>query len=229
MYSKVELYNEPEKKMEQMVELHYSEMTSFQHSFLCGLIKEKKPRKIVEIGVSAGGTTALILQCLKMLNVEAEMYSVDLMKRWYQNEKYETGFAAKKMIKDLKDKIYHSLLVGNSIPFFLEKIGNNIDFLILDTTHTLPGEYLDFIVSLPFLKEGCVVVMHDTIENHLVCRDTEVATKLLFDVVRADEKYYMWEEKINLSGLPNIAAFKVGKETKENEREILSAMTISWG
>ena len=56
-------------------------MTSFQHSFLCGLMKENRPKKIVEVGVSAGGTTGVILHCLKMLNIKSEMYSVDLEER----------------------------------------------------------------------------------------------------------------------------------------------------
>lgn len=74
MHKSVELYCEPEEKV---ANLHYSEMTSFQHAFLGGLIKENRSRKIVEVGVSAGGTTGLIYYCLKLLNIEAEMYSVD--------------------------------------------------------------------------------------------------------------------------------------------------------
>lgn len=97
MYQSVELYSKPE---EGITNLQYSEMTSFQHAFLCGLIKENRPNKIVEVGVSAGGTTGVVLQCLKMLNIKATMYSVDLSERWYRNESYETGFAVKEMGKD---------------------------------------------------------------------------------------------------------------------------------
>lgn len=93
----------------------------------------------------------------------------------------------------------------------------------------MPGEYLDFIVCLPFLKDGCVVVMHDTIENHLTYGDHEIATKLLLDMVRAKEKYYMLEEGIDIAGLPNIATFKVGVETRLNIRDVFSAMTMPWG
>lgn len=229
MYRTVELYEQPEKMMGKEGVLRYSEMTSFQRAFLCGLIKEKRPKKIVEVGVSAGGTTALILQCLKLQNIKSEMYSVDLMGQWYLNKNYATGFAAAEILEGLKEEIIHQFLFGQPIPFFLKKIGKDIDFLILDTAHSLPGEYLDFIACLPFLKEGCVVVMHDTIENHLTYRDCEIATKLLFDVVRANDKYYMPEEKIDIAAFPNIAAFIVGKETKDNVRDLFSSMTISWG
>lgn len=226
MFRTVELFSQPEDFLKEKINLFYSEMTTFQRSFLCGLIKEKRPKKIVEIGVSAGGTTALILQCLQILDMEAEVYSVDLMKKWYMNKNYETGFIAKELV--LSKSIKHKFLLGDSIPFFIEQIGKDIDFLILDTTHRLPGEYLDFIVCLPFLKDGCTVVMHDTIENHLTYEDREIATKLLLDVVRAEDKYYMWEEGINIAGLPNIAAFKVEKETRLNVRDLFSAMTVPW-
>ena len=35
------------------------------------------------------------------------------------------------------------------------------DFLFLDSTHVSPGEILNFIESLPFLKENVIVVIHD--------------------------------------------------------------------
>ena len=125
--------------------------------------------------------------------------------------------------------IKHQFLLGHSIPFFLEQIGKDIDFLILDTTHSLPGELLDFVVCLPYLKNGCIVVLHDAIENLLTCRDAEVATKLLFDTVTATDKYLMWEEGANVGGFPNIVAFKVEEETRTQIRDTFSALTITWG
>lgn len=229
VYKKVELYSKPEWELKEIMNMNYSEMTSFQRSFLCGLIKENRPKKIVELGVSVGGTTALVLLCLMNLNIKADMYSVDLMEDWYRNKKYETGFVAKRMLDELQGETRHRFCLGKSMPFFIEQIGKNIDFLILDTTHCLPGELLDFIVCLPYLKDGCIVVMHDIVENHLTCRDMEIATKLLFDVVRAEDKYFMREEKANVAELANIAAFKVDKETRKGIRDYISALTVSWG
>lgn len=229
MYKLVDLYDEPEVEIKKILNSYHSEMTTFQHSFLCGLIKENEPKKIVEIGVSAGGTTALIIHCLNMLNIQAEMYSIDLMEKWYLNEKYETGFLMKNEFRNFSGNVNHNFMLGHTIPHYIEDIGSNIDFLVLDTTHTLPGELLDFIICLPYLKEGCIVVLHDTVENHLNYSDNQIATKLLFDIVRAENKYYMWEEENNIAGLSNIAAFKVGRETIENIRDLFSAMTISWG
>ena len=35
------------------------------------------------------------------------------------------------------------------------------DFLFLDTRHSAPGEIINFIEALPFLKENAIVVIHD--------------------------------------------------------------------
>lgn len=224
IYQKVELYYESKRGIEKIAE-EYSEMSSFQQAFLCGVIKENKPEKIVEIGVSAGGTTALIINCLDKLDIDAQMYSVDFEKKWYRNERFETGFVAKQIMEDRGGRF----LLGHSIPFYLDQIGGNIDLLILDTTHVLPGELLDFIVCLPYLKDGCIVVVHDIVENHLTCKDGEIATKVLFDIVKTDDKYFMKEENANVAEFANIAAFKVSKETRKGIRDYISALTISWG
>ncbi len=56
------------------------EMTEAQSAFLCGLLDWKRPRKIVEVGVAAGGTTAIIMQCMENLKTEYEIFSVDKTK-----------------------------------------------------------------------------------------------------------------------------------------------------
>lgn len=229
MYKTVELFDEPNQRLKKFNVFEYSEMTLFQQSFICGLIKENRPKKIVEVGVSAGGTTALVLSCLEILDIEAEMYSVDLSKKWYRDTEYETGHFAKGVFPNLKNNVKHYFLLGRSIPFFLEQIGSGIDFLILDTTHSLPGELLDFIVCLPFLKDGCIVAIHDTIKNHIGYKDGENATKLLFDIIKADNKYYMPEEGIDVSDFSNIAAFQVSEETRKGIRDLFSIMTATWG
>lgn len=45
---------------------------------------------------------------------------------------------------------------------FIEKIGKDIDLVFIDTIHLTPGEMLDWLMVLPFLKEEAIVVFHDT-------------------------------------------------------------------
>lgn len=70
-------------------------MSEFESAFLCGLLKKFKPKKILEVGVSAGGTTPIILQCLEDNGQEYEMYSIDVSEKYYRDSNKETGFIAK--------------------------------------------------------------------------------------------------------------------------------------
>ena len=52
-------------------------ITEVEQRMILELIRLKHPRKILEIGVHAGGTSVLILHCLHMLGLSSELYSVD--------------------------------------------------------------------------------------------------------------------------------------------------------
>ena len=229
MYERVELFCAPDRLCEEITKgksNKFSEMTPFQRAFLCGLIKERRPEKVLEIGVSAGGTTALILTCLNMININAKMYSVDISECWYRSGIQETGFVAKEFLGELINNTKHSFLLGQSIPYRIEEIGNGIDFLILDTTHSMPGEFLDFLICLPYLKNGATVVLHDVVENHMTGWNNEIATKLLFDIVGG--KWYQKEDSLELFGFSNIGAFEVTAEIKKRVNSLFSALTFSW-
>ncbi len=227
-YQSVELNYEPEKICTQITDgknRKYSEMTLFQQAFLCGLLKEKRPNKIVELGVSAGGTTAIILTCLKEIDCSCKMYSVDISEKWYRTNQKDTGFVAKEFMHQIVGKTEHKFVLGQEIAHVIDEIGDGIDFLILDTTHSMPGEYLDFLVCLPYLKEDCVVVLHDVIENHVICRDNEIATNLLFQLVQGN-KWYMKENGLETFGFSNIAAVEVKKQ--QNMDSLFGGLSFSW-
>ena len=63
------------------------EMTEYESAVLCGVIVEKKPKKILEVGVAAGGTTAIIMQCLEDFEISSSVISCDLNKKYYRNNK----------------------------------------------------------------------------------------------------------------------------------------------
>lgn len=75
---------------------HKIAMTAFESAFVCGMLKKFKPKKILEIGVASGGTTAVILQCLEDIGQPYELHSIDLtVKAHYGRTKDDTGFIAK--------------------------------------------------------------------------------------------------------------------------------------
>lgn len=77
MFKIVEPYLEPIDIFDKIGE-RKSELSDENLGLICGLIKERKPQKIVEVGVSAGGTTCVILNCLEKLNMDSEVYSTSL-------------------------------------------------------------------------------------------------------------------------------------------------------
>jgi predicted O-methyltransferase YrrM len=84
----MELFYEPRKEaLNKITNVDVkTEMSAFESAFVCGLIKENRPRKILEVGVAAGGTTSIILQCNEDLGLgeECEVFSVDLNELYYR-------------------------------------------------------------------------------------------------------------------------------------------------
>ena len=54
------------------------------------------------------------------------------------------------------------LFVGGITAEFIESIGDGIDLVFFDTKNITPGEMLDFLIVLPFLKDEEIVVFHDS-------------------------------------------------------------------
>lgn len=207
-----------------------AEMNAFQHAFVAGLIKKYKPLKLVEIGIAAGGTTCFLYECVKRNGYRANIFSVDKFEKYYRVPTKRTGYLIEEMARcpGYEDIVFsQKTLIGKTIPYFINDIGSDIDFLILDTTHSLPGELLDFFICLPYLKKGSVVVLHDTICN-LVNYNGSFATKILFDVVKAKKIVNFSVDEEKYTRLPNIMAFEITEDTKVNAKDILSALTLNW-
>ena len=60
-----------------------TEMSEIDQKFLNGVIRKYKPKKILEIGVSKGGSSAIILNAIQDIE-GAKLYSVDVNERCYR-------------------------------------------------------------------------------------------------------------------------------------------------
>ena len=223
MNSNVGMFYEPVKILDQLSDGNRSDMSENELAFLCGLIKQSRPKKIVEIGVAAGGTTSVILNCIAMLDMRTKLYSIDLMTDYYLDENKKVGYQAEEARTILDQKLDHTLYTGKYSVECLKSIGEDIDFLILDTNHVLPGEILDFLACYPYLKKGGIVVLHDITLNFATNRPYSYATKLLLDAVVAD-KYV----NLSIQDLQNIAAFQITDDTNKYIEDVFSALTITW-
>ena len=198
------------------------------HAFLSGIIKQIQPKKIVEIGVAQGGTTALMAKTIAMLGLNAQIISVDIQKVRLEEP---VGYIYEKFPQ--KNNIDYTLLLGESLAqrILKNEIGTDVDLVILDTTHEIPGEILDFLSILPYMSKNGMVVLHDvSISNNLILNDAtlnyatiRISTKVLFSTVVA-EKYYNG----NQTDLPNIAAFSITQQTTEYINNVFYALTHLW-
>ncbi len=101
MYNKVILWQEPLDVLQSLPDNGKCEMSPAQHGFLCGLLRKKRPRKILEVGVAAGGTSCVIMEALERLcaedNTIAELHSVDLNTKYYRDTRQPVGYITERM------------------------------------------------------------------------------------------------------------------------------------
>ena len=170
-------YNEIKNKF---IGNNCSEMWGNQKEFLNGIIRKFKPVKILEIGVRYGGSSIVILNAIEDF-VNSKLYSIDL------SSEDSVGFCVKKLFPHFSKNWI--LYKGNISTEFIEIIGKNIDMVLIDTAHFEPGEILDFLIILPFLKENAIVIFHD-IANQITRskKREEWAPYIIFNNIRG-QKY----------------------------------------
>lgn len=208
------------------------EMSSHESAFLCGLIKQYKPRKILEVGIAAGATTGIIIEAAGQLDYgHIDMYSVDLSVSYYRDKnksQRQSGFMADSIINKYASTISHNFFLGKYLPEVLDDIGYGIDFFVLDTVHAMPGEFLDYISVLPFLKEGAVVVLHDT-EYHLYHQTNPscgFSNNLLYGMMCGDKITQFDPSRPFL--LPNITAMVITSDSKKYINNVFWGFSYKW-
>ena len=194
--------------------------------FIKYFIENYNPKKIVEIGVSAGGNS---VNLLKWKNKDAQLFSVDIAQNWYKDETKLSGFMADEVGVKENYKIYR----GYDYLDVLEEIGDGIDFIIIDTVHVMPGEFLTFLAALPQLKDGCIVILHDIHLNSLkislynLFRPFDIAeycTGLLYAGVSSNKKFSLKQT----NEISNIGAFIVDESTRDNIKDVFRILCCEW-
>lgn len=140
---------------------------------LYGLVREFKPRILVETGVCNGVSTAIILSALEMNN-KGTLYSIDFPE--YTDTNYEEGtfWEGKKGAVIPKNKIpgwlipdkyrvrWH-LILGRSqerLPVLLDELGE-IDFFIHDSEHSYECMTFEYQQAWRYLRQGGLLVSDD--------------------------------------------------------------------
>ena len=211
------------------------EMTSWESGFLTGLLKEKKPKKILEIGVAEGATSVLIKKVMERIgNNDFSMYSVELSEKLYSDNTLMSGYqfrdACEKGI--ITDENY-TLFLGKYLPEVIDLVGNDIDFVVLDTVHCSPGELLDLLIVLPYMKKGGTLCFHDIALDYNTEQEQSsyYINKLLFDVANSNYKYLNIKGNLDNNrnmGFPNIGAFSIEQSIFDSIHDLFSCFTFPW-
>ena len=137
-------------------------MTDSQSAFLCGLLKSCRPKKILEVGVAGGATTAIILQALEDLGEPYEMHSVDVAEKFYRDHSKPVGFLAtfakeNNLITPLPNQPYAANINFISENFYHKSSTKSAEILILlfSTRFIIcPAKFWILLLSCHILKSA---------------------------------------------------------------------------
>ena len=203
----------------------HSEMGEVDRKFLNGIVRQIKPKKILEVGVASGGSAAIILNAINEYN-DSFLYSVDYFKEYYRDKTKDSGFIIKELYPHFLNK--WKLYTGGTIAKFIDNIGKDIDLCLLDTVHSNPGEFLDFLVVLPYLKNGSVLVIHD-IALHVLHYPQfygAYTCGILFSCIKGAQKLVPNAKIFNFTG--NIGAIVINDDTRKYIYDYFHLLTLPW-
>jgi len=201
-----------------------TEMRREEREFLNGLIRYHKPKKILEVGVSAGASSLIMLNAA---DYGAEVHSIDYVEDWYHDSSKKSGFLATELAPTLAAK-WH-LYSGTIAAKFMDEIGGDIDFCLLDAAHINPGEFLDFLMVFPYLKPDAIIVLHDVSIHarfsHDPSFDPYVTCGTLFSVLRGSR---FLPSKTTHEFFADIGAIKLAPNLNEDLWPFFHLLTLPW-
>lgn len=122
-----------------------------------------KPHRVLEVGTHVGGSTAYISRALKRFVDGPEMTTVDIV-----DVNAPEGAWSKVNVKrpiDTLEALSTSDIVtfvnSPSFDFLRAAPPRSFDMIFLDGDHSLQAVYMEMAASLPLLREGGLIVLHD--------------------------------------------------------------------
>lgn len=211
-----------------------SEMTQSERFFLNGVIRHFRPKKLLEVGVAAGGSSAVILNAIQDIP-EAKLFSHDYNADYYRGGGEKSGFLVNMICPELAGK--WDLRTGGPVARHIDSIGGGIDFVLLDTMHSNPGEFLDFLMILPYLAKDAVLVIHDIglhMGKHEWCQKC-ITCGVLFAAlkgrkIKPDATWNDFTHEYMTDGLPlpNIGAVILESPAMDNVTGLFHLLSLPW-
>ncbi|MDR1360112.1 MAG: class I SAM-dependent methyltransferase, partial [Deltaproteobacteria bacterium] len=203
-----------------------SEMSYKDRAFLNGIIRKTKPKIIVEIGLSVGGSSCVILNAMRDIE-NSKLYSFDYNTLWYREKETgngrKTGFLVNAIMPEM---LYKWELYTGGVPCkYFDKIpGEGIDICLIDTAHFNPGEHLNILEILPFMKKNGIVIYHDTAYHSL--HDAAGTTSCISINTLNGKRILLKSEQT--MGLPNIGAIILDENIEDMFFALFSNISLPW-
>ena len=156
---------------------------------------------------------------------DTKLISVDYSEKFYRNNDYFSGYLGTVAAKKFGLEKNHNILLGD-IACSFDEVKADIDFLIIDTMHVTPGEILDYIALLPYLKEDAVVVFHDIALPYLYDNHRSASVMSILFATASGEKYV---NTFDFDGVyANIGALSVTSATMDNIENVFLSLLVPW-
>jgi len=133
---------------------------------LIALVRERRPRTVVEIGTHEGGTLYALCQAA---DPEAMLVSIDLPGGMWGGG-YSRREARRFRGYAQPGQALHTLRRNSQKPRTVRKLrslldGRGIDFLMIDGDHSYEGVKRDWELYEPLVSSGGVIAFHDVIKH----------------------------------------------------------------
>lgn len=203
--------------------------TSYKdRAFLNGIIRKTKPKTIVEIGCSAGGSSCVILNAIQDME-NTKLYSFDYNTIWYRDVQLgqDNGRRTAFLVNQIVPKLIHKwefYTGGVPCKYFDKLPQDGVDICFIDTAHYNPGEHFNILEVLPFMKKNGIVIYHDTAYHSL---SNPIGTTCCVSINTLNGKRILLKSEHRV-GLPNIGAIILDENIENMLFPLFSNLSLPW-
>lgn len=136
-------------------------ISSEDAAFLFDLISVERPKRVVEIGVASGVSTAFLSRILANQNPSSKLFSFDAIDYFYANKEYKCGAFLEESFGACPSNVI--LATGVSSSQIAERAKNDdpFDLGFIDGNHHQPWPCLDMFSVIQTTTPGSWIALHD--------------------------------------------------------------------
>lgn len=151
--------------------------------FICSLLQILDARLVAEVGVAAGGSSFTMLSLFEKLGGDRHLFAFDILPHYYADPSKAVGFMA--LESGLPTLEQYHLFPGEGASFLPWRVatgapGHLLDVAFIDAHHSHPWPALDMLATLPAVKPGGWIMLHDINLSLIAGHELERGPSYLF-------------------------------------------------